>query len=264
MHYYKFNIGDWHLHTSHLTLVEEAVYFRLVNHYYNTEKPFKKSETQTLIRRLRLGNESVTVDQVLAEFFTLTGENYVHARCEKEIKSFRKKAKVNKSNGAKGGRPRIDKGTEDIPEETQTVTTTNPDETLNTNHKPLTTNQEPPLSNMVADAPVNKVTELMFEDFWLSGMARVGGKAKTLAAINTKLKNNPNLEALTFIRFLITDVEQRLKAGQYGFDKLHPFRYIRDERYNDDIQTNTPVNNPDLSSTNWGGDRVFDKTYLER
>lgn len=156
MHYYKFNIGDWHLHTSHLTLVEEAVYFRLVNHYYDTEKPFKKSETQTLIRRLRLGNESVIVEQMLEEFFDLNSENYVHARCEKEIKSFRKKAKVNKSNGSKGGRPRIDKGLEDNPEITQTVATPNPNITLNTNHKPLTTNQEPLISNMVANAPVEQ------------------------------------------------------------------------------------------------------------
>ena len=159
MHYYKFNIGDWHLHTSHLTLVEEAVYFRLVNHYYNTEKPFIKSETQTLIRRLRLGNESVTVDTILAEFFVLNGESYFHTRCEKEIKSFKKKAKVNKVNGAKGGRPPVVKGIEDNPEETQTVTTPNPNVTLNTNHKPLTTNQEPLLKDIVVSTPVNKAKQ---------------------------------------------------------------------------------------------------------
>ena len=156
MHYYKFNIGDWHLHTSHLTLVEEAVYFRLVNHYYNTEKPFIKSETQTLIRRLRLGDESVTVKAILDEFFVLNGENYVHARCEKEIKAFKKKAKVNKENGAKGGRPPVFKGIEDNPEKTQTVSSHNPDVTLNTNHKPLTNNQEPLLKDNVAIAPVGQ------------------------------------------------------------------------------------------------------------
>jgi len=167
MHYYKFNIGDWHLHTSHLTLVEEAVYFRLVNHYYDTEKPFKQSETQTLIRRLRLGNESVIVEQMLTEFFDLNSETYVHARCEKEIKSFKKKAKVNKSNGSKGGRPRIDKGLESNPEITQTVSENNPNVTLNTNHKPLTTNQEPLLKdNPLVDSkksqpiPYQQIAEL--------------------------------------------------------------------------------------------------------
>jgi len=156
MHYYKFNIGDWHLHTSHLTLVEEAVYFRLVNHYYNTEKSFKKSETQTLIRRLRLGNESDIVSVILDEFFNLDGDNYVHARCEKEIKAFKKKAKVNKANGAKGGRPAASKGLEHNPSITQTVSETNPSITLNTNHKPLTTNQEPFKEISVATAPVKQ------------------------------------------------------------------------------------------------------------
>jgi uncharacterized protein YdaU (DUF1376 family) len=52
MHYYKFNIADWHLATSHLTLEEEAIYFKLVNFYYDTEQPIP-AETQTVIRRLR-------------------------------------------------------------------------------------------------------------------------------------------------------------------------------------------------------------------
>lgn len=143
MHYYKFNIADWYLHTAHLSIIEEAVYFRLINHYYNTEKPFDKNETQSLIRRLRLGSDVVTVDLILSEFFTLKDDNWIHSRCEKEIKDFKKKAKANKANGAKGGRPPKDKGLESNPEITQVVSENNPDITLTTNHKPLTTNQEP-------------------------------------------------------------------------------------------------------------------------
>ena len=37
MHYYKFNIADWSLGTAHLSLIEEAIYFRLINHYYDSE-----------------------------------------------------------------------------------------------------------------------------------------------------------------------------------------------------------------------------------
>ena len=114
----------------------------------------------------------------------------------------------------------------------------------------------------------NSVIDQLFEQFWLAGMARVGGKAKTLAAIKTKVKAVPGLKLESFIEFLINDVEQRLKNNQFGFDRLHPIRYIQNERYNDDIQTNSsPVNNssqPDLSSTNWADDKVFDPTYLER
>lgn len=245
MHYYKFNIGDWHLHTSHLTLVEEAVYFRLVNHYYNTEKPFIKSETQTLIRRLRLGNESVTVDTILAEFFVLNGESYVHTRCEKEIKTFKKKAKVNKANGAKGGRPPVVKGLKDNPEETQTVTTTNPNVTLNTNHKPLTTNQEPLLSNMVAIAPVEQ---------------KKGFSPPTVIEISCQMEskglplNEADREADSFWNFYES------KGWYVGKTKMKKWK----ASVNNWLRNYKPANqSPDLSSTDWAGDKVFDPTYLE-
>jgi len=89
---------------------------------------------------------------------------------------------------------------------------------------------------------VNSVIDDLFEQFWSAGMARVGGKAKTLTRIKAKVKANPRLEIKSFIVFLIDDVEQRIASGQYGFDRLHPSRYIQDERYNDDIHANTPVN----------------------
>lgn len=98
----------------------------------------------------------------------------------------------------------------------------------------------------------NSVIDQLFEQFWLAGMARVGGKAKTLTRIKAKVKANPKLEIQSFILFLINDVEKRIASGQYGFDRLHPSRYIQDERYNDDIQTNSsPVNNIEDNDTDW-------------
>ncbi len=164
MHYYKFNIADWYLHTAHLSITEEAVYFRLVNHYYNTEKAFNSNETQSLSRRLRLASEIETVELILSEFFELKDEMYFHLRCEKEIKAFKKKAKVNKVNGAKGGRPQVNKGLEGNPEITQTVSEDNPDITLTTNHKPLTTNHK--LSNKYlsqSEIPVSEIVEIYNE-----------------------------------------------------------------------------------------------------
>ena len=79
MHYYKFNIADWHLATSHLSLEEEAIYFRLINYYYDTEQAIPE-ETQSVIRRLRLGSNSEIVGIILKEFFTILtfdpDENY--------------------------------------------------------------------------------------------------------------------------------------------------------------------------------------------
>ena len=129
MYYYKFNIADWHLATSHLSLEEEAIYFRLINYYYDTEQAIPE-ETQSVNRRLRLGSYSETVGIILKEFFTLESDGWHHKRCDDEISQYHDKAEVNQINGKKGGRPK----------KTQSVSKDNPDITLTKNHKPLTNN----------------------------------------------------------------------------------------------------------------------------
>jgi uncharacterized protein YdaU (DUF1376 family) len=141
MYYYKFNIADWHLATSHLSLEEEAIYFRLINYYYDTEQAIPE-ETQSVIRRLRLGSYSEIVGIILKEFFTLESNGWHHKRCDDEISQYHDKAEVNQVNGKKGGRPK----------KTQTVSKDNPDITLTKNHKPLTNNH----SIDVAKAPKAK------------------------------------------------------------------------------------------------------------
>lgn len=141
MYYYKFNIADWHLATSHLSLEEEAIYFRLINYYYDSESPIPE-ETQSVIRRLRLGSYSETVGIILKEFFTLESDGWHHKRCDDEISQYHEKAEVNQINGKKGGRPK----------KTQSVSKDNPDITLTNNHKPLTNNH----SIDVAKAPKAK------------------------------------------------------------------------------------------------------------
>jgi len=137
MHYYKFHIADWHLATSHLSLEEEAIYFKLINFYYDTEEPIPL-ETQSVIRRLRLGLHMDSVRLVLDEFFVKTEKGFVHARCDSEIQKYQKKAETNKIVGKLGGRPRKIKNLKNNPRETQTVSENNPQETLTTNHKPIT------------------------------------------------------------------------------------------------------------------------------
>ena len=128
MHYYKFNIPDWVLHTSHLEPDEEAIYFRLLNHYYDTELPIPK-ETQTVLRRLRLLPYSEKVQIILQEYFTLDGNFWYHKRCDFEIEAYHAKAERNRAVGQKGGRPK----------KTQTKPTANPNLTQN-NLKQETTN----------------------------------------------------------------------------------------------------------------------------
>ena len=121
MHYYKFNIADWQSSTRHLTPEEEGVYFRLINHYYDTEKPLPL-ETESVIRRLMLGNSKEIVMQILGEFFVKTDRGYEKEKCNELIKEYRKNSKKNKENGAKGGRPRKDAASK----ETQSGSSGNP------------------------------------------------------------------------------------------------------------------------------------------
>ena len=172
MHYYKFNIADWNLGTAHLSLVEEAIYFRLINFYYDSEQPLPL-ETHTVFRRLRMASESVIAQQIIDEFFTKTDKGYIHERCDVLLKEYRKTAKNNRSNGAKGGRPRKDAACEEtqpkpsgFPPETQQEPKHNP------NQEPLTTNQEPEtsLKDLVpqqAATPKKRATRL--PDDWRPG-----------------------------------------------------------------------------------------------
>lgn len=133
MHYYKFNIKDWTRDTAHLSVEEEGVYRRLLDHYYESEKPIPE-ETQSVIRRLRLAGHEEALGIVLSEFFVLESDGYRHARCDKEIAAYHAKADANRRNGGNGGRPKKPKENPDGFQE---------EPTNNLNHKPLTTNQEP-------------------------------------------------------------------------------------------------------------------------
>jgi uncharacterized protein YdaU (DUF1376 family) len=175
VHYYKFNISDWHLATSHLSLEEEAVYFKLINFYYDSECPIPL-ETQLVIRRLRMGNYQEVFNQILHEFFIKLDDGWHHKRCDDEIFKYHAKAKVNKTVGKLGGRPK----------KTQLVFKNNPRETLTTNQEPITINHKPKITTPEG------VSESLFKDYlevrkakkakWtetaLKGLKREAEKAK--------------------------------------------------------------------------------------
>ena len=175
MHYYKFNIAGWTLSTSHLSLVEEAIYFRLINHYYDTEKPIPE-ETHSVFRRLRLGNDSDIANTILNEFFTLTDKGWVQSRCEENLKEYKKTSKKNKLNGAKGGRPSKNAAssvTQKKPTGLDSVSQNNP------NYKLRTTNHKLETNNHLKD---------MFDVFWKE-YPKNQSKAP---ALKSWIKLNPN------------------------------------------------------------------------
>ena len=164
MHFYPFNIGDFALHTSHLTLEEEGVYRRLLDFYYDTELPIP-IKTQTVIRRLRLGSYGETVALVLEEFFIKQDDGWHNLRADIEIADYHSKVETSRANGKKGGRPKKNSGPK-----TQSVILANPDLTqtkakhklLTKNHKPITIKKKgfikPTITELV-DAFAGKVTD---------------------------------------------------------------------------------------------------------
>lgn len=151
MNYYKRHIGDYAAATRHLTMLEHGAYTLLLDTYYTTEAPLP-ADLKAAARKAgaRSKEEVAAVETVLPEFFTLTDRGWIQQRCDAEIEAYHAKAETNRVVGKKGGRPRkttqTDTGSLDSgnPEKTQTVSENNPDETLTTNHKPITNNQYPP------------------------------------------------------------------------------------------------------------------------
>ena len=142
MHYYKFNIADWVKDTAHLSLKEEAILLRLINYYVNTES-FIPNKTQMVLRKLRIADESETVEILLEEFFIKSRDGWRNKELDKIISDYQKRAERNRNNGKSGGRPKINdlyKPT-GLPDANQMESEQEPSGNLN--QEPLTTNEEP-------------------------------------------------------------------------------------------------------------------------
>ena len=145
MHYYPHHIGDYRSATTHLTNEEDLAYRRMLEMYYDTEKPIPL-DTQWVARRLRVGLDSVQV--VLNDFFEQQEDGWHHARCDAEIKEFTKKADIARENGKKGGRRKAAQTLEKNQVGSQSVHSDNPELTQPlANQEPVTSNQEPVTSN---------------------------------------------------------------------------------------------------------------------
>ena len=90
MHYFQFEIKEWVSNTAHLSLEEEAIYLRLVNFYYDSEKPIP-SDIEMISRKLRIANIQMTY-AILHEFFTECDSGFIHDRCNLEIAKYHAKS----------------------------------------------------------------------------------------------------------------------------------------------------------------------------
>ena len=92
MNYYEHHIGDYAAATGHLSLVEDAVYTRMLRRYYLTESPLP-ADWQQVARLVgaRSDDELAAVRAILGEFFTMTDDGYRQKRADEVIAAFHEK-----------------------------------------------------------------------------------------------------------------------------------------------------------------------------
>ena len=91
MHYFQFHIGDYRANTAHLTNDEDLTYRRLLEMYYDTEKPISL-DIQSVARRLRC--YASDIQTVLEDFFVLQDDGWHHNRCNNEIEYYRQQLTI--------------------------------------------------------------------------------------------------------------------------------------------------------------------------
>jgi uncharacterized protein YdaU (DUF1376 family) len=125
----------------HLSNEEDLAYRRLLEMYYDTEKPIP-DDIPLVARRIR--TEVECLEFVLKEFFKKSPSGWTNKRCAVVINDYQEMAEKNRANGKKGGRPKANKDKQENPVGFQSVPSGMPVATqVKANHKPITNNQEP-------------------------------------------------------------------------------------------------------------------------
>lgn len=210
MHYYKKNIGDYRRNTSHLSLLEHGVYSQLIDQYYLKEgvgfdKPVKQ------IARLigaRTEDEIAVVTIILDEFFVKTKSGYHHNKCDENLKEYIAQGKRSRENGKKAVAPSRD------PVGTLVGT--------------LTTNQEPLTNNHIK----------LFNEFWNVYPHRNGKvtKKQSLAWWNKQTTDTVTM-VLNATKKYSKYLMQCKKNNIWVANPPDPIRYLRNEKYMDEIFT---------------------------
>ena len=118
MHYYQFNIGDYASHTRHLTIVEDAIYRRLLDAYYLHEHPLNACAT-SVARQINAREYESEIQTILEEFFALTEDGWVNFRADKEIKHFHSKIEQAQKAGRASAVARLNRRSTPVPTDVQ-------------------------------------------------------------------------------------------------------------------------------------------------
>ncbi len=85
MNHYSFPVRDYLGTTQHLSTFEDLVYRRMLDRYFQTEKPLPLDASK-IARLIRLPEQVEAVEAVLAEFFEQTDDGWLNKYCDSEIR----------------------------------------------------------------------------------------------------------------------------------------------------------------------------------
>ncbi|WP_447898013.1 YdaU family protein [Stenotrophomonas sepilia] len=92
MNYFELHLGDYAAATAHLSLIEDAIYSRLLRRYYLQEEALPADVKQVArLAGARSQEELEAVQVVLDEFFTLTDTGWHNKRADEEIERYQAK-----------------------------------------------------------------------------------------------------------------------------------------------------------------------------
>ncbi|MBS0229665.1 MAG: YdaU family protein, partial [Proteobacteria bacterium] len=230
MNYFELHIGDYDSATAHLSVIEDAVYSRLLRLYYRSESPLPTDPKQ-VCRLVRAASkvERDTVEAVLAEFFTLESDGWHNKRADEEIARYNDKRTKAKASIAKRWdvqRTNNERNTDVSLESDTNVLPTNNERNTEVIHRaPVPSHQTPDKSKI-------KRTERQaarFAEFWAAYPNRKGRKA-ALAQWNRK-----GYDAIA--DRIIADVKARI-AGDHDWLRgyvPHGSTYVNGEGWEDSI-----------------------------
>jgi uncharacterized protein YdaU (DUF1376 family) len=218
VHHYPHHIGDYRSSTSHLSDAQDLAYRRLLEMYYDTERPISL-DTQWVATRLRLGSDVLI--SVLNDQFQEREDGWHKDRCDREIAKYHQMAERNRANGAKGGRRKNPVATQREPSGNPGLSQPEP---RTKNREP--DNQEPQLPPKPPKGDVD-VWE-GFKEFW-DAFAHKQNRPDSEKVWN-RLKPNDELRAaiMSKVRAYVASTPDK----QY---RKHPAAWLRARKWEDEI-----------------------------
>jgi uncharacterized protein YdaU (DUF1376 family) len=201
MHYYQFNIGDYSSHTRHLSLIEDAIYRRLLDLYYLHERPLNCG-IASVARQIDARDYEAEVKIILEEFFQLTESGWINLRADKEIEHYHSKIEQASKAGKASAEARASRRSTDVLTDVQP---TNNHKPITNNHKTLTNVESTrasrlpdnwePTDAMVqfckTERPELKLKDVadQFRDYWIAQAGAKGRKVNWDATWRNWVRN---------------------------------------------------------------------------